>query len=116
MVGDPMQLQHVSTLGKSVDARLRAKFGLMDIRFARFTHRVNSFFNLAFTDEDLRARARLEDHHRCHSAIAGYCNTTFYRETLRVMTDPHRLVRPSSDGRLSSGFRWRSVAGRAAMQ
>jgi len=108
-VGDPMQLQHVSTLRRGVDARLRAKFELTDIRFARFTHRVNSFFNLAFTDEDLSARIQLQDHHRCHSAIVGYCNATFYRETLRVMTDPHRLVCPAWEGRSVSGFKWTSV-------
>ena len=109
VVGDPMQLPHIARLGNGIDRRLREKFGLTDIQFGRYSYRVNSFFDLASSAKDLTAAVRLEDHHRCHTAIASYCNQAFYRSVLRVMTDPAGLTCPRRGGKAVAGFLWTSV-------
>jgi very-short-patch-repair endonuclease len=109
VVGDPMQLPHVSTLRSDVERRLRKRFELTDISFGRFSYSVNSFYDLASTEGTLEARIQLQEHHRCHPVIAGYCNDTFYRKTLRVMTDVGSLKSPMIDGEPASGFRWTAV-------
>jgi len=112
VVGDPMQLPHVSTLGRDIDNRLRQRFDLLETRFGRFTYRVNSFFDLvatAATLQEVGGEVQLQDHHRCHGSIADYCNQTFYRKTLRVMTDVQRLNCPQRGGARRGGFCWTPV-------
>lgn len=109
VVGDPMQLPHVSTLRRDIDQRLRKKFGLTDLKFGRFAYPVNSFFQLADSDEKLKAKIQLQDHHRSHPLIASYCNNTFYRKTLRIMTDVESLVCPVKSGHKKVGFQWTSI-------
>lgn len=109
VVGDPMQLPHISTLKRDIDNRLRQRFDLLETQFGRFTHRVNSFFDLVATAATLRetgGEVQLQDHHRCHSSIADYCNQTFYRKTLRVMTDVQHLNCPQRGGARRGGFCW----------
>ena len=107
VVGDPIQLSHVSTLSLELDWRLRQQFGLTDVRFERYTHRVNSFFQLASTSRALTLATRLQDHHRSHPAIAEYCNEAFYGGTLRVATAVDRLRPPIRHGQ--GGFCWTPV-------
>jgi len=109
VVGDPMQLPHVSSISNETNRRLCSQFDLTDVRFGRFLYHVSSFFDLASTAEDLPATVRLEDHHRCHPVIAGYCNRTFYRKTLRVMTNVDALACPGGDATQHGGFRWTTV-------
>ncbi len=108
-VGDPMQLRHVSTLGKETDKRLRERFGLADMVFGRFSFRVNSFFDLVSSAKELEHNVYLNEHHRCHQAIADYCNDVFYKRTLSVMTSPDHLVKPRRDGQPDGGIRWTHV-------
>jgi len=109
VVGDPMQLPHVSSLSRDVDRRIRQKLDLMDTRFERFTYRVNSFFQLAVTNSSLEARAELKEHHRSHPSIAEYCNEAFYGKTLRVATDRDGLRFPGTRRRTRSGIQWTEV-------
>ena len=107
VVGDPMQLPHVSKMARDVDERLRERHGLSDIRFGRYSYRVTSFFQLAQTSSTIATdhRVQLRQHHRCHPAIAQYCNESFYNETLEIMTD----LRPVS-GIKRSGIEWTQIA------
>ena len=109
VVGDPMQLPHISSLSKDLDLRLRARFDLTDVTFGRYAYTVNSFFDLAFSDQKLQAAIQLQDHHRSHPAIAGYSNETFYKKTLRIMTNVDGLRCPARAGQACSGFVWTSV-------
>lgn len=115
VVGDPMQLPHISTLRRDVDRRLRERFGLTDIRFGRYTHPNNSFYELAASDAGLTAKTLLQDHHRSHHLIAGYCNATFYRGRLRVMTNTDGLRLPVREGKSQAGFLWSHVPADAEM-
>lgn len=109
IVGDPMQLPNITQLGKDVDLRLREQFSLTDIKFERFSHRVNSLFQLAATDSRLRHQIQLREHHRSHPAIAEYSNEAFYNKTLRIATRTDRLVAPAGKTADHGGFRWTHV-------
>jgi len=110
-VGDPMQLKHVSTLKGEVDLRLRKRFGLTDVKWERFTYRTNSFLQLADGAASVSPddKVRLQDHHRSHPRIAGYCNDTFYTGSLRIMTRQEDLKVPRGFDVHRGGFRWTHV-------
>lgn len=105
-VGDPMQLSHVSTIGSELDWRLRSQMEITDAEFERYTYRVNSFYQLASTSRNTAHSIQLQDHHRSHPSIAGYCNETFYGKTLRINTSTEALRAPDHRG----GFRWSHIA------
>ena len=109
--GDPMQLQHVSTLSAEVDQTLLQQHGLTASQVQRFTYRVNSAFDLADANASVpdSARARLDLHFRSHDLIADYCNEAFYEKTLHVVTATERLNIPHSVG---PGIHWTHIAGK----
>ena len=99
IVGDPMQLTHVTTLSAAADKCLRSQFGLLELDLERFSYRTSSMFHLANTSPVVDSRVRLRQHHRCHPEIADYCNETFYKSGWTVLTER------SDDG----GLRWTQV-------
>lgn len=99
IVGDPMQLTHVTTLSAATDRHLRKQFGLTAIEFERFSYRTTSMFNLANTSPVVDSRISLRQHHRCHPAIADYCSETFYKGAWTVLTQHDPL----------GGLRWTQV-------
>jgi very-short-patch-repair endonuclease len=111
LVGDPMQLRHVSTLDVAIEQALLQQYELTDALVQRFTYRVNSAFDLADANPSVpdTARVRLDLHFRSHDLIADYCNEAFYAKTLHVVTVIERLNIPR--GR-QPGIHWTHVAGR----
>jgi very-short-patch-repair endonuclease len=111
IAGDPMQLQHVSTLDVVAEQALLQQHQLTDSSLQRFTYRVNSAFDLVSASAALpdRARVRLDLHFRSHEAIADYCNDAFYGKTLHVVTATERLTLPRHR---RPGIHWTHVSGR----
>ena len=111
VVGDPMQLKHVSTLKRDTELRLRHRFGLTETRWERYTYSNNSFLRLVDGSADVPGehRIRLLDHHRSHPLIAGYCNSAFYTDTLRIMTQTEVLSVPRGFESRKGGLRWTHV-------
>ena len=108
VIGDPMQLRHISTLSKQQDQQLLSKHGLLD-DYPGWSYSVRSLFDLASgtcRSEDIVA---LRDHHRSHADIIGFSNEEFYEHRLRVATRYSRLRRPSAFG---PAVRWVNVRGR----
>jgi very-short-patch-repair endonuclease len=109
VIGDPMQLRHISTLSKHQDQQLLSKHRLMD-DYPGWAYSTQSIFDLASSlcrSEDIVA---LRDHHRSHSDIIDFSNEMFYEGRLRVATQYDRLKRPSADG---PAVRWIDVQGNA---
>jgi len=108
VIGDPMQLRHISTLSKRQDQQLLSKHGLVDDYLGwSYSHR--SLFDLASSlcrSEDIVA---LRDHHRSHADIIEFSNEAFYEGRLRVATRYDRLRRPRTD---EPSVRWVHVKGR----
>jgi len=110
MVGDPMQLRHISSLDVAVEQTLLQQYDLTSAAVQRFTYRVNSAFDLAETNPSVSdtARVRLDLHFRSHALIADYCNEAFYAKTLHVVTVTERLHIPRG---AHPGIHWTHVMG-----
>ncbi|MEU4721018.1 AAA domain-containing protein [Nonomuraea dietziae] len=98
VIGDPMQLPHVSTLDPAQEARhakvARLHPGWLESR--QLTHHRHSAFH-AFAVSAGR-RMLLDEHYRCHPDIARISNRLFYGGQLTVLVDVHqrpRLERPA---------------------
>lgn len=110
IIGDPLQLKHVSTVAPQHDRMILAAHGLAEGR-AAWAYSVNSLFDLARSlcrHEDI---VNLRDHHRSHRDIIGFSNRHFYRGGLRVATNHEALKRPQSTG---PAVRWVEVKGRVS--
>ena len=107
IIGDPMQLRHISALSKQQDQQLLSKHDLLD-DFPGWAYSARSLFDLASglcRSEDIVA---LRDHHRSHADIIEFSNEHFYERRLRVATKYERLDfrqrrNQSSDGSTFGG-------------
>lgn len=112
IIGDPLQLKHVSTLAPQQDRLLLAAHGLAE-GSAAWAYSVNSLFDLARSLCRYEDIVNLRDHHRSHRDIIAFSNRHFYRGALRIATDHERLKRPHVDGEpIGPAVRWREVKGR----
>jgi very-short-patch-repair endonuclease len=109
VIGDPMQLRHISTLSKQQDQQLLDKHSLLNSHMG-WSYSTTSLFDLASSlcrSEDI---VELRDHHRSHADIIGFSNEVFYDGHLRVATNYSRLRPPRQDG---AAVRWVDVQGRS---
>jgi very-short-patch-repair endonuclease len=108
IIGDPLQLKHVSAVVPQQDRSMLAAHGLAE-GHAAWAYSVNSLFDLARSlcrHEDI---VNLRDHHRSHRDIISFSNQHFYRGRLRVATDHEALKRPRTSG---PAVRWVDVRGK----
>lgn len=108
IIGDPLQLKHVSAVAPQQDRLILAANGLAEGR-AAWAYSVNSLFDLARSlcrQDDI---VNLRDHHRSHRDIISFSNRHFYRGGLRIATDPGKLKRPNAPGPV---VRWIDVRGK----
>ena len=90
VIGDPMQLRHISTLSKRQDQQLLSKHHLVD-EYPGWAYSTRSVFDIASSlcrSEDIVA---LRDHHRSHADIIEFSNEVFDQGRLRVATRYDRL-------------------------
>lgn len=116
IIGDPMQLAPVITLKPAQVAEIRRKVGVSAswLEEHRITYHRHSAFH-AF-ETATRDSLLLDEHFRCHPAIAAVSNEQFYGGKLTVLTDVaklRRLPRPvilwadvSGDARRGRGGSW----------
>ncbi|MBL1217363.1 MAG: DUF559 domain-containing protein [Planctomycetes bacterium] len=111
IVGDPMQLAHVTQIGHEAEMNVRRRLSLHGMEVEDLTYAANSLFDVASTRR-AACRIELRSHYRCDPDIAAYCNDTFYGKTLWVRTscDGRLLGRSSVAGR--TGCRWTNVEGK----
>lgn len=108
VIGDPMQLRHISTLSKQQDQQLLSNHGLVDDH-PGWAYSPRSLFDLASSlcrSEDIVV---LRDHHRSHGDIIGFSNETFYEGRLRVATSYEGLLSPRTD---EPAVRWVHIQGK----
>ncbi len=107
IIGDPMQLRHISAVSKSKDSDLQTKYGLVENR-ASWMYSVNSLYDVAAAVADPTQIINLRDHHRSHSDIIEFSNRVFYGGKLRVATRYTHLKRPNNR---EPGIIWQDVKG-----
>jgi len=108
IIGDPLQLKHVSTVAPQQDRLLLAAHGLAEGR-AAWAYSVNSLFDLSRSLSNHEDIVNLRDHHRSHRDIISFSNRHFYRGRLRIATDHDALNRPQ---RAAPAVRWIDVRGK----
>lgn len=108
IIGDPMQLRHISALTRSRDSELQHKYGLVDTRVG-WMYSVSSLFDVAAGVVDREHIVNLRDHHRSHADIISFSNVQFYEGRLRVATRHQQLKRPREQ---DPGILWTDVRGK----
>ncbi|MBE0448071.1 MAG: ATP-binding protein, partial [Actinobacteria bacterium] len=108
IIGDPKQLQHISSISEQQDMQLLAKYGLSD-GFVSWAYSVNSLYSLAQSLCASEAIVNLRDHHRSHEDIINFSNKHFYKGNLRVATRYDKLKRLKDH---LPAVRWKDVIGR----
>ncbi|MEU6477744.1 AAA domain-containing protein [Streptomyces sp. NPDC047017] len=109
VIGDPMQLRHITTLQPRQEAEAHRGAGLRAswIEEHRLEHRRYSAFHAAA--QAAGKTLLLDEHFRCHPDIAGISNRHCYGERLTILTEPRSLRR--LDG--VEAVQWLDVTGTA---
>ena len=107
VIGDPKQLKAIHPMKQSMHSHIKKKGKLESARFAPYDYLEFSFFDLA-SQFSGKAKTRLVEHFRCHSHIAGYCNSVSYNNELYILTDESNL-KGNYKGRV--GLHWTHIAG-----
>jgi hypothetical protein len=106
IIGDPLQLRHVSNIDTSTDRMLLDQNALMEE--LEWSYSSQSLFDLAAAIREEDSMITLRDHHRSDSQIIEYSNSQFYDGQLRVATKHENLMKPSSN---TPAIRWIEVKG-----
>lgn len=107
IIGDPMQLRHISAVSGGKDSDLQHKYGLVESR-AAWMYSVSSLYDLAAGVAEAGQLINLRDHHRSHSDIIEFSNEVFYGGRLRVATRYTQLNRPLKS---EPGVVWQDIRG-----
>ncbi|WP_097868185.1 caspase, EACC1-associated type [Streptomyces sp. rh34] len=110
VIGDPMQLTHITKTSPHREALIRRGNGLRSswLEKHHLAYRRHSAFHAA--EQSAGGTLLLDEHFRCHPHIAAISNELFYDGGLTVLTDTRG--RPALAGR--PAVIWTDVAGRAA--
>jgi hypothetical protein len=97
IIGDPMQLPHITTITPDCDAAVRRVAGLTAdwLEARQLSYRRHSAFHAL--ERAAGGNSLLDEHYRCHPRIADVVNRLFYRDRLTVLTDTRsqkRMDRP----------------------
>ena len=91
VVGDPMQLKHISTILPEEENTMKQKLGLQSD--SHVTYRDSSLWdycnNLISSAASNNRPVVLNNHYRCHRDIIGYSNEMFYARQLGVELKVH---------------------------
>lgn len=109
IIGDPKQLQHISSITPARNTNLLARHDLIATH-ARWSYSDSSVFELASSVVGSGDVTMLLDHHRSHADIIGFSNQYFYDQRLRVATRYDRL-KPTPGN--EAPVRWIQVKGHA---
>ncbi|GGV06985.1 caspase, EACC1-associated type [Streptomyces spectabilis] len=92
IIGDPMQLGHIPgiTAQQERQARVRAGLSAAQLEDHRLTYHVYASYHAAAQHGE--AALLLDEHYRCHPAIADVVNGYCYAGQLQVLTDVRRQV------------------------
>jgi very-short-patch-repair endonuclease len=107
IIGDPMQLRHISALTAVQDQQLR-EMHLNWPDSESWSYPVNSLFDRAQGLASSGDMLALRDHHRSHADIIEFSNDNFYTQSLRIATRYERLNRPAPP---QTAVRWIHVSG-----
>ncbi len=107
IIGDPMQLSHITSLRKGSDQQLLEKYNLV-ADFATWAYSYNSLFDLATSVVNGDNIVNLKDHHRSHADIIEFSNQEFYEGYLRIASKYENLNLIEDE---ENAVKWIDIAG-----
>lgn len=107
IIGDPMQLSHITSLRKGYDQQLLEKYNLVS-DFVTWAYSYNSLFDLATSVVNGNNMVNLKDHHRSHADIIEFSNQEFYGGYLRIASKYENLKLIKDE---ENAVRWIDVKG-----
>lgn len=93
VIGDPMQLRHITAITAAQEKALCKKHGI-DHGLQDWRYSVTSAWDRSASTVLASSKTLLRDHHRSHADIIEFSNQSFYDGMLRVMTRTENLKRP----------------------
>lgn len=100
IIGDPMQLRHITSVSVDEENRIREHLGLTSRPYLKYAKKSLWDYAADFLDyaNQNSYPITLENHYRCHHDIIGYSNHQFYERLLdrplNVKTDESRMTLP----------------------
>ena len=91
IIGDPLQLSHISTLTPTSEREIakHAGIGFSTLVAHHLSYRTHSAY--AACESRAAETHLLDEHYRSHPNVIGLSNSLFYEGSLAVLTDPERL-------------------------
>lgn len=105
VIGDLMQLPHVSTMARGRDMQLIHTSGIDDLSWL---YSVSPLFKLATSRVGADGVVTLREHHRSHADIIDFSNNEFYGGDLVTATNYMKLNLPAKE---EAGVSWIDVKG-----
>ncbi len=111
IIGDSMQLTHITQVPNNRNQYLWKRFGITEDavdKFLDWNYSEESLFDLCNKQVSDEKTINLLDHHRSHADIINFSNDEFYDSRLRVATKYATLKTPNSSTR---GVLWYNIVG-----
>ena len=111
VVGDPLQLKHITTVNIGEEQQIKAKLNIEDNPFVKnYDCSLWDYCdNLITSASENNCSVMLTNHYRCHPHIIGYSNDMFYRrrfgQALQILTQD------VDNGLQHRGIIWKDVVG-----
>ena len=111
VVGDPLQLKHITTVNIGEEQQIKAKLNIEDNPFVKNNDCSLWDYcdNLITSASENNCSVMLTNHYRCHPHIIGYSNDMFYRrrfgQALQILTQD------VDNGLQHRGIIWKDVVG-----
>ena len=100
VIGDPMQLRHITSVRKEEENAIHEHLGLSERPFLKYVEQSLWDYSADFLAHAYQNSSpiTLENHYRCHHDIIGYSNHQFYDrfldKPLNIKTDESRMTLP----------------------
>ena len=111
IIGDPLQLRHISSVNLDEEQALREKLNLTENTILRYSNQSLYDYcqSLIVTAPSNNRRVVLEGHYRCHPEIIGYSNDFFYEK--RLGTRLQVYTKEANPHLAKKGIIWEDVKG-----
>lgn len=111
IIGDPLQLRHISSINPDEEMAIRDALDLSDNPLVRYAN-MSLFDYCQFVVSTASTNSKptiLEGHYRCHPEIIGYSNEFFYERKLGTRLQVY--TRERNPNLITKGIVWEDVRG-----
>lgn len=107
VIGDPLQLKHITSLNKFEEEKIKEHLHLSGSVYLKYKEKSLWDYSASFimNASNNNKIVNIDRHYRCHPDIIGYSNEAFYKGGLKICTKQENFkIQPS-------GIKWIDVIG-----